>query len=222
MMLEILKGVLNTEQLAYINDQFDAIGFASGIESAGQRAARVKNNQEAKGESGQLSALNNLVMGALIRHPVYLNAALPARVAAPIYARYTSGMGYGPHIDDPVMGQGQRYRTDMAITIFLNKPEEYEGGELEIGDDGRLIKLAAGDGVLYDADTIHQVREVRQGERRVAVTWVQSMIRDSARRQILYTLYQARDRMMNTMPDDLATTQIDQSYVNMVRMWADP
>ncbi|MEK7758887.1 MAG: Fe2+-dependent dioxygenase, partial [Pseudomonadota bacterium] len=65
------------------------------------------------------------------QHPAYRSAALPLRVAAPYYARYTPGMRYGDHVDDPVMGaDGTLYRSDVSITVFISDPAEYDGREL--------------------------------------------------------------------------------------------
>mgnify|MGYP000051845647 CR=1 FL=1 len=37
--------------------------------------------------------------------------------------RQVPGMTYGDHVDDPIMGQGPKIRTDVTMTIFLNPPE---------------------------------------------------------------------------------------------------
>jgi PKHD-type hydroxylase len=163
-------------------------------------------------------------MGSLVRHPEYRAGALPLKVATPFYARYTPGMTYGDHVDDPIMGTGNAlYRTDIAITIFLNEPEDYDGGELTIrtpfGD--QTVKLPAGDAVLYPASSLHQVAPVTRGERLVAVTWVQSLVRDPARRELLYGLNQAREKLLRTSPDAPETAQVNTAYVNLLRMWSD-
>jgi len=88
------------------------------------------------------------------------------------------------------MGGQARYRSDLAVTIFLNAPDEYDGGELEIHTPYGLqcIKYPAGDAVLYPATTRHAVKTVTRGKRHVAVTWVQSLVRDLTHRQILFEL----------------------------------
>ena len=168
--------------------------------------------------------LNNLVMGKLIKNSTYIATAFAAKIAAPYYAKYTEGMSYGNHIDDPVMGPpNQRYRSDISITIFLNEPDAYEGGELVINTafGKQQIKLSAGDAVLYPSSSTHQVAEVTKGERLVAVTWLQSTIRDPAKREILYNLSQARETLIQTSPGSQSLEQVSNSYVNLLRMWAD-
>lgn len=186
-------------------------------------AKRVKNNQEIASNQQQLNELNTIVMGNLVRHPVYKNAALPYRVAAPFYARYTPGMAYGDHVDDPVMGGQDRYRSDISITVFLSEPQTYEGGELIIrtsfGD--QTIKFSGGDAVMYPASSRHHVNKVTQGERLVAVTWVQSLVRDPTKRELLYELSKAREKMLIHAPDAAETAHVDTVYVNLVRLWAE-
>jgi PKHD-type hydroxylase len=144
--------------------------------------------------------------------------------ATPLYIRYQAGMEYGDHLDDPIMGGGGvMYRSDVAVTVFLNAPGEYDGGELVIrGATGeQRIKLPAGDAVLYPAGTIHHVAPVTRGERLVAVTWVQSVVRDPAKRELLYGLNLAREKLLASAPGAEETAQVNAAYMNLIRMWSD-
>ena len=196
--------------------------FIDGKLSAGDNARIEKNNEELAATTDQLDALNSVVMTQLVQQPIYLNSALPAKISLPIYARYTSGMSYGRHIDDPVMGGTSRYRSDISITIFLSNPEDYDGGELCIETDfgNSDIKLPAGHTVLYPSSSRHAVNPVTRGERLVAIAWVQSMVRNAEQRRILFQLSQAREQLKSQSQSGIYQ-QIDDSYVNLVRMWAE-
>jgi PKHD-type hydroxylase len=223
-MLLHIPAVLTPDQLDAVRQLLADARFVDGKLSAGMAARRVKHNEELDKSAQQMGILNNLVMSSLVQHPVYRAGALPLRVAAPYYARYTPGMSYGDHLDDPIMGtDGALYRSDIAITIFLNDPDRYDGGELVIrtafGEN--RVKLAAGDAVMYPSSSLHHVSEVTRGERLVAVTWLQSLVRDPAQRELLYTLNQAREKLLKTAPQAEETAQVDAAYMNLVRMWGD-
>jgi PKHD-type hydroxylase len=223
-MLLRLERVLTPDQLQGARALLAHLPFADGRLSAGAAAARVKNNQEADRNARGVAQLDDLVMGALIRHPGYRAGALPLRVAAPFYSRYEPGMRYGDHVDDPIMGaDGVPYRTDVSITIFLNEPADYDGGELVVHTSfgENRVKLPAGDGVLYPSSSRHHVAEVTRGRRLAAVTWVQSLVRDPARRELLYGLNLAREKLLLAAPDADETAQVNTAYVNLVRMWSD-
>ncbi len=223
-MLLTIPAVLNSEEIHVAQELLRQGNFVDGKLSAGKEAVRVKNNQELQAQDSLTTPLNNLVMGKLVRHPTYLAAAMPAGIAAPFYARYTEGMRYGNHVDDPVMGPtGQRYRSDISITIFLNDPQEYDGGELTIVSSfgEQQVKLAAGDAVMYPSSSTHRVNEVTRGERLVAVTWCQSMIRDEAQRELLYNLSLARDALIAENATTETTQRVSNAYTNLLRMWAE-
>lgn len=223
-MLITIDKVLNQEELSVVHDLLDQGEFTDGKLTAGSEASMVKNNQEFKPDNKLLTPLNNLVMGKLIQHPTYLAATFPKQIAVPIYARYTQGMHYGNHIDDPLMGPaGNRYRTDISITVFLNDATEYEGGELVITTNygEHQVKLNAGDAVLYPSGSMHHINEVKSGERLVAVTWLQSTIKDPAKRELLYNLYLAREELLKNQPDTTSTAYVSNSYINLVRMWSE-
>jgi PKHD-type hydroxylase len=222
-----LKNVLGPQELTKVQELLTDAVYIDGKLSAGLVASQVKNNQEIAVGDPKIDALNKIVMGNLVRHKVYQCAALPLKIASPFYACYQQGMHYGEHIDDPVMGASgvadQRYRSDLALTIFLNQPNDYQGGELSIQTDYglQLIKYAAGDAVMYPATMRHQVTEVTSGKRLVAVTWVQSMIKDTEQRALLYQLSRAREKLLRKQPEEEHTKQVDLVYVNLVRKWSE-
>ena len=216
-----VKHVLGDQELRQVQKLLAGADFQDGRLSAGRTAQTLKNNEEVSGEK-VIFELNEIVMGHLVRHPEYKIAALPHRVAVPFYVRYGQGMGYGEHLDDPVMGNENRYRSDIAITVFLNSPDDYEGGELVIDTPfgQQQIKYPAGDAVLYPASTRHHVTPVTRGERLVAVTWVQSLVRSYEQRDLLYQLGKMREKMLRKAPDSEDTRCLDTVYVNLVRMWS--
>jgi PKHD-type hydroxylase len=223
-MLLTIPGLLNSAQLDKIREILAGAEFVDGRLSAGFAAARVKNNLELKQDPDRIQHLIRIVMASLGHNETFRFAALPHRVADLIVARYAPGMTYGDHVDDPIMGAGgPRFRTDVSMTIFLNPPDSYEGGELTVrtpfGD--RKVKLPAGDAVIYPSSSLHHVAEVTAGERLVALTWIQSYVRDAARRELLYELNLARERLLKDSPGTETTGYVDRSYANLVRMWAD-
>jgi PKHD-type hydroxylase len=201
-----IPSVLNREELETVRHQLAGAPFVDGRFSAGQAAQRVKQNLE------------------LDRRAIRDLEALALRVAAPYYARYTPGMQYGDHVDDPIMGaDGQLYRSDVSITVFLSDPSEYDGGELVVKTPfgEQLVKLPAGDAVMYPASSLHRVAAVTRGERLVAVTWLQSLVRDPARRELLHELNCVRERLLASAPESEDAKLVNKTYVNLVRMWGD-
>jgi PKHD-type hydroxylase len=222
-MVVIIPDLLTPTQLQTLCSVLRQGEFVDGRLSAGNDARHSKNNLELGADAERFDALNNVVMTALVQHRSYLQSALPAKISAPIYARYLAGMEYGGHIDDPIMGApGARYRSDISISIFLNAPEEYDGGELciETTAGNQTYKPAAGSALLYPSTCYHAVTPVNSGERLVAITWVQSHIRRADQREILLQLDQARDLLAGDSNAE-SYHKVNLCYTNLFRMWAD-
>ncbi len=223
-MLLKIPSVFNKPLLNNIVEMLGKVNYIDGKATAGDAAKRVKHNEESQLSAKQAQYLDQLVIQTLAETPGFRNGALPHQVSQPVFARYTKGMSYGEHIDDPVMGGvGGRFRTDVAVTVFLSEPDSYSGGELVINTPfgEQQVKLPAGDIVVYPASSLHRVNEVTEGERLVAVCWLQSMVRDPGQREILYELGKARDNMLANSPDSKDTKRVDHAYVNLVRMWSE-
>lgn len=223
MLIEI-PNILDTTKLANIREILGKVEFINGKHSAGKAAQRVKNNEEMKQGTQQADYLDHLLIGSLAENENFRSSTLPYRVAQPVFARYTPGMRYGDHVDDPVMGSGpEKFRTDVSVTVFLNNPDDYEGGELIINTTygEKSVKLPAGSAVVYPSASVHRVSEVTRGERLAAIVWLQSMVRDPAQRELLYQLDEARNILLKNNPDAPEAKQVDRSYANLVRMWSD-
>ena len=223
MLIEIPE-LLNAAQLAKLRELLAGANYVDGRHSAGMAAARVKLNEELDLDPQKLQLLYRIVMSSVGHNAVFRSFALPNKVADFIFARYQPGMRYGDHVDDPIMGgAGPKFRTDVSMTVFLNEPDTYEGGELVIrtpfGD--KQVKLAAGSAVVYPSSSVHHVADVTQGERLVALTWMQSFVRNAAQRELLFELDQAREYLLRNEPDTEHAKAVDRSYANLLRMWAE-
>jgi PKHD-type hydroxylase len=222
-MLVIIPSVIGPKDLELVSQLFEQAEFVDGKLSAGMAAQLVKKNEEMDQKSDIYKQLNGLVLRNLMRHPVFKNAALPNKMGSPFYARYRQGKQYGDHIDDPVMGAPHYFRTDVSTTVFLSGPDEYEGGELVVRTTygEKVMKLPAGHAVVYPSHSLHHVNEVISGERRVMVTWIQSMIRNAEQREILFGMNSVREKLLRKAPTDEDTKKLDIAYANLVRMWAE-
>ncbi len=81
-------------------------------------------------------------------------------------------------------------RSDISCTLFLNDPDEYEGGEPIIADTygEHEIKLPAGDLIIYPSTSLHRVAPVTRGMRIASFFWVQSLVRQATHRHQLLQL----------------------------------
>ncbi|MEJ2322055.1 MAG: hypothetical protein P8Z31_06855 [Gammaproteobacteria bacterium] len=83
------------------------------------------------------------------------------------------------------------------------------------------LKLPAGDAVMYPSSSLHHVARVTRGQRIVALTWIQSQVRDPARREILFDLATTRDQLHEQESGSDLHQRVDRSYANLLRMWAE-
>ena len=153
-----------------------------------------------------------ILQTALLRSPELVEFAFPVKIAPPLLTRYKPGMKYGLQL-----------RSDLSCTIFLNEPASYEGGALHIreGDADIRFKLNSGEAIVYPSDTLHEVEPVTEGERLVAITFMQSRIQDPFRRNLLFNLNEVAALEGLTMkPDNFVTLQLIQQQ--LLRYWGDP
>ncbi len=219
-----IANILNADELQTINDYLATAEFVDGKLTAGKFVKGVKNNLQVKSREGKPSEVDQTIVNALSRNDVFSGFVLPRRFMTPLFSKYEPGMQYGSHVDSALMGTGDLMRCDVSVTVFLNDPASYEGGQLMIGTPSgeRAVKLPAGAAVVYASDTLHRVAPVSSGVRLVAVTWAQSYVRDEQMRQILYDMKAASRIVATRAADSPEAKLLFKSHANLLRKVAEP
>ena len=107
-----------------------------------------------------------------------------------IISKITEGGYYKCHLDSEFLG-------NYSTTIFLNEPDEYVGGDLQLLIDGHLknFKLKAGWGITYLTGIPHQVLSVTEGVRYAGIFWSTSIISDPFMREIYHSLSNIQQKL---------------------------
>jgi PKHD-type hydroxylase len=217
---KLLDTLVTPAELLQLLTLLSGAAFESGAVTAGPGAREAKNNLQATSAQPAVEEARVILRNALQRSEAFREFAFPLRIVPPLFSRYEPGMRYGEHTDNAVMGN---VRTDLALTLFLSAPESYDGGELivDVDREPRSIKLAAGNAVVYLATSLHRVAPVTRGMRLAAVTWVQSMIRDATRREILNDLDVTLRFLRGNAPNSREALSLAKVRTNLVRMWVE-
>ncbi len=217
-----IPGLLKPEEIVSIESLTAKAEFVDGKITASMAAKEAKNNLQIPAGTALLNDIHAILNNAVQTSPLFNIAALPKTVYPFLISKYTAGKYYGWHVDSPVMGNPP-IRTDLAMTIFLSDPSTYEGGELLIqaGANTTSFKPAKGDAILYPCQYLHCVNEIKSGERLVAVTWIQSNVKNPEQRQLLFQLNQVHASLYQQAPHAAETNMLLQTHSNLFRMWAD-
>jgi PKHD-type hydroxylase len=223
-MLLHLRNVLTPAQVADFRRQLDSVDWVDGRATAGHLSAPVKHNQQLREDHPLARRLGDQILAALETNADFMSGALPSRIVPPLFNRHGVGQSYGRHIDGsirPIAGSAVRVRTDVAATLFLTSPDDYDGGELAIeGDVGvQQVKLPAGDLVLYPATTVHQVKPVTRGVRVASFFWIESLVREPGRRRMLYELDTTIRKLAVDQPGHTSVLELTSLYHNLIREW---
>ena len=225
-MIVQVPNVLSCEQIARCREVMNRANWIDGRVTAGHQSAQVKDNRQLPENSPEARGLDEMIVAALERSPLFITATLPLRVFPPLFNRYEGGESFGAHLDNSIRqipGTPLRVRTDISATLFLSAPEEYDGGELVIDDvyGAHSVKLPAGDMVVYPASSLHHVNPVTRGVRLASFFWVQSMVRDDGSRTLLFDLDMAINKVNQAVPNHGAVVELTNCYHNLLRRFAE-
>lgn len=227
-MLTRVPAVLDAGAAARLRETILRGEWVDGGITAGPQSGAVKNNRQLPERSEAAVAARAAVLDALARSALFFTAALPRRIFPPMFNRYDGAANaFGDHVDNAIRQSattGERLRTDLSATLFLADPSEYDGGELVIRDTfgTQRVKLAAGDLVLYPSSSVHCVEPVTRGCRLAAFFWIESLVRETERRRLLFDLDMAILGLRSEQGESERIVSLTNCYHNLLRMWACP
>jgi PKHD-type hydroxylase len=225
-MLLPIPEILSTDEVGAIRARIDSARWVDGNVTSGHQSAQAKYNEQLPEESVEAHECGDKIVAALGRSPLFFSAALPKQVYPPLFNRYRGEMQFGNHVDGAMRvhaQSGRRLRTDISATLFLTNPDDYDGGELIIEDTYGVhsVKLPAGDMVIYPATSLHRVTPVTRGARVSSFFWIESMIREDARRSLLFDMDMALVRLNQQTPGHASLISLTGCYHNLLRMWGE-
>ena len=181
-MLYFARNLLNPDQSELLRKRLIlSSNWADGKMSA--KGSLIKRNLQLK-NCDEKKSIEKELIESIENNSLINSFTFSAKIFNILFTRTGVGMYYGPHVDVPYTQSGRR---DLSFTIFLNPPNEYEGGELilYIPPETKKIKLNQGDIIIYPTKYLHEVKQVTKGERMVCVGWIESQIpRDDDRESL--------------------------------------
>lgn len=225
-MLISIDKLLDAATVTAFRRDLAGAAWQDGQRSAGTLARHQKRNQQLDDADPLAQRLGQHILRRLGQHPLFISAALPARIYPPKFNRYADQGTYGAHVDSAIMrvpGTDLVVRSDLSATLFLSSPDDYDGGELEIeGQFGvQAVKLEAGDLILYPSTSLHRVTPVTRGERLAAFFWIESLVADEGQRSLLFDLDRAIQGLtLKVGPEDGHLLSLTGVYHNLLRRWA--
>ena len=194
--------------------------WQDGKKTAGSIASKIKNNFQLDKSSKLSNEIKEIVVSKIISNPLIKSFTLPSLIHGVMFTKSLQGNGYGMHVDNPYMPSG---RSDLSFTLFLNEPENYEGGSLCIQtiNETKEIKLSAGEMIIYPSTNLHSVGQVEKGERFVCVGWIQSYIQNNEDRSFLFGLDAGAKGLLAKHGRSDELDLIFQAYSNLLRRLGD-
>ena len=87
------------------------------------------------------------------------------------FTEYPEGGFYDWHMDCDVNMQHEPPVRKISMTLLLNDPKEFEGGDLELMAPGKFADLKQGHAICFAAFLNHRVAPVTRGMRQSLVVW---------------------------------------------------
>lgn len=225
-MLVHVRHAIGKQEVAAFRGAAERAPWEDGASTAGANAG-LKRNRQLAPDSKLSRELGARLLSALLGNTSFVSAAIPQRIYPPLFNRYDADDYFEPHVDNAIRGDavsGERIRVDLAATLFLSEPEEYDGGELIVEDiyGSRQFKPPAGDLILYSAGSLHMVTPVTRGTRFASFFWLQSMIHADEPRSLVCDLDAAIQELAPRIGgDDPDMRKLAVVYHNLVRYWGE-
>ncbi len=192
-----IPSVLNAEQVAACRTRLASAGWADGRMTAGYQSARAKHNLQLPETDPAAEELGAVVRAALERNPTFLAAAAAAADLSPalqlLSRRRHLRQSHRQRHPLRRTGGGASRATRAHGSVGHAVPllaRRIRGRRAHDRGSRRTPprQAPAGDLVLYSATTVHRVEPITRGARTACFFWLQSLVRSSEQRSVLFDL----------------------------------
>ena len=214
--------LLLDEEIKILKDNLSKknIDWQDGKKTAGSLASKVKNNLQLNRNSDISKQNAAFIVKKLLTNVLVKSFALPKKIHGIMFTKSSKGMRYGRHVDNAYMSSG---RADLSFSIFLNKKNSYEGGELVVENINteNKFKLNEGEIVIYPSTYLHSVEEITKGERLVCIGWIESYVKSIEEREYLFDIEAGARGILAKYGRSDELDLIYKSYSNLLRVLGD-
>ena len=112
--------------------------------------------------------INNFIQKAHLNHFGFDDIQITEQAQ---FTEYPEGGFYDWHMDCDVNMQHEPPVRKISMTVLLNDPLEFEGGDLELMSPGKFKKLKQGHAMVFASFLNHRVAPVTRGVRQSLVMW---------------------------------------------------
>ena len=211
--------LLCDEEIQILKDNLSSFDsdWEDGKKTAGSLASKVKNNLQLNRNSDVSKKNTDFIVKKLLTNTLIKSFALPRKIHGIMFTKSSVGMKYGRHVDNAYMSSG---RADLSFSIFLNKKNSYEGGDLVIENINteNKFKLNQGEIIIYPSTYLHSVDEISNGERLVCVGWIESYVKSIEEREYLFDIDAGARGMLAKYGRSDELDLIFKSYSNLLRV----
>ena len=211
--------LLHNEEIKTLKENLssDNSNWEDGKKTAGILASKVKNNLQLNRNSDSSTKNARFIVQKMLNNTLIKSFALPKKIHGIMFTKSSKGMKYGRHVDNAYMSSG---RADLSFSIFLNKKNSYEGGELVIENINAENKFKLNDGeiIIYPSTYLHSVKEITNGERLVCVGWIESYVKSIEEREYLFDIDAGARGILAKFGRSDELDLIFKSYSNLLRV----
>lgn len=213
--------LLQHYEIKTIQQILNNVSYVPGKISAGINE-QVKISQVVDQKDPNYKDIYNILSNSISKNNIFSSLLAVKKITPPTVVNYTEGCFYDWHVDEIQICD---VVTHYSMTIFLNEPTEYVGGELVIKRDGKLeeYKLGAGKALIYSTGMLHKVNKVKSGTRLVSISWLQSLIADEFMRTCIFEIGKVTSDLQREFNNSVELNEkllpFEQIRINMMRQY---
>jgi PKHD-type hydroxylase len=213
--------LLQHHEVKTIQQILNNVSYVPGKTSVGVNE-QVKLSEVMSEKGPNYENIYNILSNLISENNIFSSLLTVKKITPPTVVNYTEGCFYDWHIDEIQICD---VVTHYSMTIFLNEPTEYVGGELVIKRDGKLeeYKLGAGKALIYSTGMIHKVNKVESGTRLVSISWLESLISDEFMRTCIFEIGKVTSDLQREFNNSVEVNEkllpLEQIRINMMRQY---